>query len=76
MRLVMAREEDVGLVLSFIRKLAEYEKMSHEVTATEEGLREALFGRRPVAEAVLGYAMDDWTVMRITGEALERLAGV
>ena len=36
-RLAMAREEDVGLVLSFIRKLAEFEKLTHLVTATEEG---------------------------------------
>lgn len=55
MRLVMAREEDVGLVLSFIRKLAEFEKLAHVVTATEEALREALFGARPVAEVVLAY---------------------
>ncbi len=55
MRMAMAREEDVGLVLSFIRKLAEFEKLAHVVTATEEGLREALFGARPVAEVVLAY---------------------
>jgi len=59
MRLVMAREEDVGLVLSFIRKLAEFEKLAHVVTATEEGLREALFGARPVAEVVLAYEEDE-----------------
>lgn len=59
MRLVMAREEDVGLVLSFIRKLAEYEKLAHVVTATEEGLREALFGARPAAEVVLAYEEEE-----------------
>ena len=55
MRLAMAREEDIGLVFSFIRKLAEFEKLAHVVTATEEGLRQALFGARPVAEVVLAY---------------------
>lgn len=55
MRLAMAREEDIGLVFSFIRKLAEFEKLAHAVTATEEGLRQALFGARPVAEVVLAY---------------------
>jgi GNAT superfamily N-acetyltransferase len=49
-----AREEDVPLILSFIRELAEYERLSHEVVATEAGLREELFGPRPVAEVVIG----------------------
>ena len=38
-----AKEEDVPLILQFIRALAEYEKMSGEVVATEELLREWLF---------------------------------
>ena len=50
-----ATEADVPLVLSFIRELAEYEKVAHEVTATENALRESLFGNRKVAEVVLGY---------------------
>jgi GNAT superfamily N-acetyltransferase len=50
-----ATERDVPLILSFIRKLAEYEKLSHQVVATEERLREYLFGARPVAEVVLAY---------------------
>ena len=49
-----ASEEDVPLILSFIRELAEYERLSHEVVATEEALREHLFGERPVAEVVIG----------------------
>jgi GNAT superfamily N-acetyltransferase len=51
-----ASESDVPLILSFIRKLAEYERMSHEVAATEENLRDALFGPRPVAETLLAYS--------------------
>lgn len=35
--------EDTGQILSFIRELAEYEKLLHEVVATEELLREWLF---------------------------------
>lgn len=50
--------EDVGLVLDFIRKLAEYEKLSHEVVATEEDLERYLFGKDKVAEVVLGYLGD------------------
>jgi GNAT superfamily N-acetyltransferase len=46
---------DVPLILAFIRDLAEYEKLLHEVVATEETLRETLFGDRRVAEVVIGY---------------------
>ena len=56
MRIRPAREADVGLVLGLIRELAEYERLAHEVVATEELLREALFGERPVAEAAIAEA--------------------
>jgi GNAT superfamily N-acetyltransferase len=46
---------DVPLILTFVRDLAEYEKLGHLVTATEAGLREALFGARPGAEVVLAF---------------------
>ena len=41
------RPGEAGLVLAFIRELAEYEKLSHEVEATEEMIAEALFVERP-----------------------------
>ena len=44
---------DVGVILQFIRDLAKYEHLEHEVVATEGMLREALFGGRPYAEVVL-----------------------
>lgn len=47
-----AQPEDVGLVLTFIRELAEYERMADQVSATEEGLRAALFERQ-VAHALI-----------------------
>jgi len=50
-----ATEEDVGVVLTFIRHLADYEQLSDLVSATEEGLAEALFGERPGAEVLLAY---------------------
>jgi len=53
-----ALENDVPLILSFIRKLAAYEKLAHEVTASEEGLRQGLFGRGKNAEAVIAYDGD------------------
>ncbi len=49
-----ASVEDVPEILRLIRGLAEYEKLEHEVVATEERLRRSLFGERPAAEAVLG----------------------
>lgn len=50
-----AAEADVPLILSFIKELAGYERLSHEVSATEDVLRESLFGERQGAEALLGY---------------------
>jgi GNAT superfamily N-acetyltransferase len=50
--------DDVPLILSFIQKLADYEKLSHEVVATEEGLREVLFGERRYAETVIAYSQN------------------
>ena len=41
-----ANEEDCGLILSFIRQLAAYEKMSDQVVATEELLREWIFEKK------------------------------
>jgi diamine N-acetyltransferase len=39
-----ARPDEAGLVLSLVRELAEYEKLSHEVEATETMIADALFG--------------------------------
>jgi GNAT superfamily N-acetyltransferase len=55
LRIERATERDVPLILQFIRGLADYERLSHEVAATEQGLRETLFGSRPAAEVVLCY---------------------
>lgn len=49
-----ATESDTALILAFIRELADYEKLLHEVVATEESLRESLFGEHNVAEVVIG----------------------
>lgn len=48
-----ARREDVPQILAFIRALAEYERLAHEVVADEAGLAAQLFGPRPAAEVVL-----------------------
>ena len=54
-----ATVDDVPLVLDFIRALAKYERLPHECVATEALLRESLFGARPYAEVLLGYAGDE-----------------
>ena len=55
----VATEDDVPLILALIRELAEYERLSHEVVATEETLRHSLFGERRLAETLLAYLGDD-----------------
>jgi GNAT superfamily N-acetyltransferase len=59
LRIVPATEHDVAVILGFIRKLAEYEKLSHQMAATEELLRETLFGTRPVAEVLIAYLQNE-----------------
>jgi GNAT superfamily N-acetyltransferase len=54
-RIVPAREDQIPLILSFIRKLAEYEKLLSKVVADEGLLRQSLFGRHPAAEVVIAY---------------------
>src|SRR6185503_14299063 len=51
-----ATESEVPALLAFIRELAAYEKLTHEVSATEQQLRATLFGPRPFAEALLACA--------------------
>ena len=48
-----ATESDVPVILDFIRRLAEYEKLSHEVSANEAQLRQHLFGNQRAAEVIL-----------------------
>ena len=48
-----AEERDVGVILGFIKELADYERLSHEVVATEELIQRHLFGERPVAESII-----------------------
>ena len=54
--LLPARAEDAPVILRLITALGEYEKLSHEIVATEEGIREALFGPSPAAEAIIAWS--------------------
>jgi GNAT superfamily N-acetyltransferase len=73
----VAGEEDVPLILQFIKKLAHYERLSHEVTATEEILRKNLFEGRRVAEVILaehqqravGFALYFYNFSTFLGQA-------
>ena len=53
-----ATPDDVPLILGFIRGIAEYERLTHQVEASEEGLRSTMFGGAPSAEALLGFVDD------------------
>ncbi len=64
-RIVPATEADIPYILDMIRGLAEYEKLSHLVVATEERLRETLFGARPAAEVLLAWLQDECAGMAL-----------
>ena len=55
LRIQPATPGDVPLLLTFVKELAEYERLTDEVVATEDVLRESLFGPRPAAEALIAY---------------------
>ena len=52
-RIKPATPADVPIILQLIRELAEFERLLDEVQATQEQLREQLFGPRPSAEVVI-----------------------
>ncbi|WP_326759898.1 GNAT family N-acetyltransferase [Streptomyces phaeochromogenes] len=54
----IATPADVPVIHSMVRELAEYEKALEEARATEEQLREALFGERPAAFAHIAESAD------------------
>lgn len=55
LRIIPAQKKDVPLILRFIKELADYERLAHEVVTNQQILEEALFGERPVAEVVFAY---------------------
>ena len=71
-----ATAEDVGLILQFIRALADYEKMSGDVVATEEILREWLFEKNSArvifameGEKEVGFALYFYNFSTFLGRA-------
>jgi GNAT superfamily N-acetyltransferase len=70
-----AEKSDAPLILSFIKEIANYEKLSHEVTATEKDIQENLFGDTKYAEVLIaesenepvGYALFFYNFSTFTG---------
>ena len=58
-RIQPASPADAPMILQLIRELAEFERLLHEVEATEEQVREQLFGARPGAEVALARIGDE-----------------
>ena len=57
-QIMPATPSDVPFILQCIHDLAEYERLSHEVIATEARLHEHLFGPHPYVEALIGWVED------------------
>jgi len=57
-RVVRASEKDIPLILTFVRRLAEYERMTELCVATEENIKSSLFGESPAAEVIFAYIGD------------------
>ena len=55
LKICVAKKEDAALVLSFIKKIAEYEKMSEQVVATPETLEEFVFNRQAAEVLIAEY---------------------
>jgi GNAT superfamily N-acetyltransferase len=53
LEITAATPADVPVLFELVQALAEYEKLSHEVTGTPAALAENLFGSRPYAEALV-----------------------
>lgn len=70
-----AEINDAALILSLIKEIADYEKLSHEVTATEGDIKENLFGEKKYAEVLIaeyenepvGYALFFYNFSTFTG---------
>ena len=55
----IAEPRDVSLILKLIKELAEFEHLTHEVSATEAALQQHLFGPRPYSEVLLAFVGDE-----------------
>ncbi len=58
-RIRFATVDDVSLILTLIRGLAEYERLASEAVVTAADIRGSLFGERPQAEVLIAEVGDD-----------------
>ncbi len=65
-----AEPRDVPVLLELFAELAEYEHLTHELRATEPGLTAALFGERPMAEALIAERDLGYPNPEVSGYAL------
>lgn len=59
LRIRFATVDDVSLILTLIRGLAQYERLANEAVTTEADVRASLFGERPAAEVLIAEVGDD-----------------
>lgn len=59
LQIQFATSEDAHIILMFIKQLADFEKLSDQVSATEENLRKTLFAENSNAEALIGYCENE-----------------
>ena len=55
LKIRFAQKQDITIILDFIKKLAEYEKLSNEVYADENKILYSMFSIKPEAESILGF---------------------
>lgn len=55
----IATEKDTATIFNFIKELAEYEKLSHEVVTTEDQLKNALFGNKEYAKVLIASLSEE-----------------
>jgi len=58
LRIERATEQDIPAIVRLVRHLAEYEKLAHVMVSSENDFRQALFGPRTNAEALMAFADD------------------
>ncbi len=53
-----AQPDDAGLILRFVKELADFEKLLDQVTADETAIKQALFSKQPIAYALIAELND------------------
>ncbi|QDT37135.1 GNAT family N-acetyltransferase [Stratiformator vulcanicus] len=71
----IATPDDLDILLAGVRALAEYELLSHQVTATEEDYRREFFGAHAVAEGWIAWVAEEPAGIAITYRNFSTFAG-